>query len=46
MSYQYPVRVHDSVESVSNGHNSALGKVISDCLLDNFISPVIITQYQ
>ena len=39
--YQYPVRVHDSVEPVSNGHNSALREVLSDCLLDNFIGAVL-----
>ena len=37
--YQDPVRVHDSVQSVGDGEDSALGELLPYCLLDNSISP-------
>ena len=40
ITYQYPVRVHDCVEAMSNGHNSALGEVVSDGSLDDLVSPM------
>ena len=39
MTYQDPVRVHDCVQSVGDGEDSALGELIPYCLLDNSISP-------
>ena len=38
-TYQDPVRVHDSVQSVGDGEDSALGELLPYCLLDNSISP-------
>ena len=37
--YQDPVRVHDCVQSVGYGEDSALGELLPYCLLDNSISP-------
>ena len=37
--YQDPVRVHDCVQSVSNGEDSALRELLSYGLLNNSISP-------
>ena len=37
--YQDPVRVHDCVQSVGNGEDSALRELLPYGLLDNSISP-------
>ena len=33
-----PITVQDGIESVSDGEDSAVGKLLSDCLLNEFIS--------
>ena len=37
--YQYPVRVHDCVEAMSNSHNRTIREVLSYSLLNNLIRP-------
>ena len=39
ISYQNPVRIHDCVQSVGNGQDSAIRELVTYCLLNYGISP-------
>ena len=39
ISYQNPVRIHDCIQSVGNGQDSAIRELVTYCLLNYGISP-------